>query len=53
MKIRFLGAHNTETSTAGLMCLLLDGEIALDAGSLTSKLSLQQQLALKAVLFTR
>lgn len=52
MKIRFLGAHNTETSTAGLMCLLLDGEIALDAGSLTSHLSLAQQLALKGVLVT-
>lgn len=52
MKIRFLGAHNTETSSVGLMSLLLDGVIALDAGCLTSKLSLKQQLALKAVLFT-
>jgi phosphoribosyl 1,2-cyclic phosphodiesterase len=34
------------------MCLLLDGEIALDAGSLTSHLSLAQQLALKGVLVT-
>jgi ribonuclease BN (tRNA processing enzyme) len=52
MKIHFLGAHNTETDRAGLMCLLLDGAVALDAGSLTSKLSLERQLALKAVLFT-
>ena len=52
MKIRFLGAHNTETNSAGLLCLLLDDTVALDAGSLTSKLSLAQQLALKAVLFT-
>jgi len=52
MKIRFLGAHNTESSSSGLMCLLLDEEVALDAGSLTSKLSLKEQLALKAVLFT-
>jgi len=52
MKIRFLGAHNTETSSSGLMCLLLDEAVALDAGCLTSKLSLGQQLALKAVLFT-
>jgi phosphoribosyl 1,2-cyclic phosphodiesterase len=52
MKIRFLGAHNTESSTTGLMCLLLDEHIALDAGILTSKLSLEQQLALKGVLFT-
>jgi phosphoribosyl 1,2-cyclic phosphodiesterase len=52
MKIRFLGAHNTETSSSGLMCLLLDERVALDAGSLTSKLSLEQQLALQAVVFT-
>ncbi|RJO62543.1 MAG: MBL fold metallo-hydrolase [Dehalococcoidia bacterium] len=52
MKIRFLGAHNTETSGSGLLCLLLDESVALDAGCLTSKLSLKQQLALKAVLFT-
>jgi ribonuclease BN (tRNA processing enzyme) len=52
MKIRFLGAHNTETSSAGLMCLLIDERVALDAGSLTSRLTLQQQLDLKAVLFT-
>jgi ribonuclease BN (tRNA processing enzyme) len=52
MKIRFLGAHNTETSKVGLMCLLLDGVIALDAGSLTSKLTLEQQLALTSVLLT-
>jgi phosphoribosyl 1,2-cyclic phosphodiesterase len=52
MKIRFLGAHNTESSSTGLMCLLLDDGVALDAGCLTSKLSLEQQLALKAVLFT-
>ena len=52
MKIRFLGAHNTETSNVGLMCLLLDESVALDTGSLTSKLSLEQQLALKAALIT-
>jgi ribonuclease BN (tRNA processing enzyme) len=52
MKIRFLGAHNSETDKVGLICLLLDGILALDAGSLTSKLSLDQQLGLKAVLLT-
>jgi ribonuclease BN (tRNA processing enzyme) len=52
MKIRFLGAHNTETASTGLMCLLLDEAVAFDAGSLTSKLSLRQQLALKGVVFT-
>ena len=52
MKIRFLGAHNTETSTSGLMCLLIDESIALDAGSMTSRLSLTEQLAIKGVLVT-
>ena len=52
MKIRFLGAHNTETSTAGLMCLLIDECVALDAGSMTSRLPLDAQLAMKAVLVT-
>jgi ribonuclease BN (tRNA processing enzyme) len=52
MKIRFLGAHNTETSSTGLMCLLLDEAIAFDAGSLTSRLSLKQQMAIKGVVFT-
>jgi len=52
MKIRFLGAHNTETSTSGLMCLLIDESVALDAGSMTSRLSLAAQLAIKAVLVT-
>jgi ribonuclease BN (tRNA processing enzyme) len=52
MKIHFLGAHNTETDSTGLMCLLLDEIIAFDAGSLTAKLSLRQQLDLKGVLFT-
>lgn len=52
MKIRFLGSHNTETSTSGLMCLLIDESIALDAGSMTSRLPLTVQLAIKAVLVT-
>ncbi|MCL1885455.1 MAG: MBL fold metallo-hydrolase [Dehalococcoidia bacterium] len=52
MKIRFLGSHNIETSTSGLACLLLDEQIALDAGNLTKHLGIQQQLKLKGVLLT-
>ncbi len=52
MKIRFLGAHNTETSASGLMCLLIDECVAIDAGSMTSRLPLAAQLAMKAVLVT-
>jgi ribonuclease BN (tRNA processing enzyme) len=52
MKIRFLGAHNTETRDTRLAGLLVDDVLALDAGSLTSSLTLSEQLGLKAVLIT-
>jgi ribonuclease BN (tRNA processing enzyme) len=52
MKIRFLGAHNTETLTSRLPGILVDGALMLDAASLTSSLSLEEQLKLKAVLVT-
>ena len=52
MKIKFLGAHNVETKTARLPGILVDGVLALDAASLTSSLSLKEQLGLKAVLLT-
>ncbi len=52
MKIEFLGAHNTESQNTRLAGLLVDSVLALDAGSLTSSLSFEKQLALKAVLIT-
>ena len=52
MDVRFLGAHNTETKNTRLMSLLVDDRLALDAGSITSSLSIDEQLALKAVLLT-
>lgn len=52
MQIRFLGAHNTETQTARLPGVLIDNRLALDAGSLTSALSLEEQLKLDAILLT-
>ena len=52
MKIRFLGAHNTETRDTRLSGLLTDGVLALDAGSLASGLTLSEQLNIKAVLVT-
>ena len=52
MKIRFLGSHNTETNTNGMVCMLLDEQIVLDVGSLVRHLTLQQQLNLKGVLIT-
>jgi ribonuclease BN (tRNA processing enzyme) len=52
MKIRFLGAHNRETKDSRLVSLLVDDVLALDAGSLSSSLSLEAQYKIKAVLLT-
>jgi ribonuclease BN (tRNA processing enzyme) len=52
MKVRILGAHNTESSTTRYMTLLVDDVLALDAGGLTSTLSFAEQVQLKAVLLT-
>jgi ribonuclease BN (tRNA processing enzyme) len=52
MKVLFLGAHNTESRNTRLTSLLVDGILALDAGAITSSLSLDRQLKLKAVLIT-
>jgi len=52
MDIRFLGTHNTETKSTRLISLLIDEGLVLDAGSITSSLSLDEQLGLKAVVLT-
>ncbi|MFC1915469.1 MBL fold metallo-hydrolase [Chloroflexota bacterium] len=52
MNIRFLGAHNCESSTTKLVTLLIDDTLAIDAGSLTSSLPVETQLQLEAVLIT-
>ena len=52
MKIRFLGAHNCERQNQKLVSLLIDGVLAIDAGSLTSSLPLEEQKKIKAVLLT-
>ena len=52
MKIEILGAHNSETDKARLPSLLVDDIIALDAGGLTSSLSLQRQHQITSVLLT-
>jgi len=52
MKIEMLGAHNTETDKARLPSMLVDDVIALDAGGLTSSLSLERQQRIKTVLLT-
>jgi Cft2 family RNA processing exonuclease len=52
MKIRILGAHNLESRATRLPCILVDGNLALDAGGLTSCLSLDEQEHIRAILLT-
>jgi cAMP phosphodiesterase len=52
MKIRILGAHNISTAKAGCSSVIIDDVFAVDAGSLTSNLTVEQQEALRAVLIT-
>ena len=52
MNIRVLGAHNCESQNSKLVSLLVDGTLAIDAGALTSSLSLQDQQKLEAILIT-
>jgi phosphoribosyl 1,2-cyclic phosphodiesterase len=52
MEIRILGAHSTEAKGFYMTSLLIDGILALDAGSLTLSLSLLEQQEIKAILLT-
>ena len=52
MNIRFLGAHNSESKDVRPACLLIDNILAIDAGGLTSSLTLSEQLAIEALLVT-
>ncbi len=52
MEIRILGAHNIESDKYGCPCFLVDDILAVEAGSLTSRLSLIEQQNLKAILLT-
>lgn len=52
MKLRVLGARQGESRDSHFGCLLIDGTLALDAGGLTANLTLDEQLALAAVLVT-
>ena len=52
MKIRILGAHNRESTASKMFSLLVDDILAIDAGSLASSLSFDDQNKLKAILLT-
>jgi ribonuclease BN (tRNA processing enzyme) len=52
MRVKVLGAHNTESAETRYVCLLIDDVLALDAGCLTSSLSFEQQTRVKDLLLT-
>ena len=52
MKIQILGAHNRESRDASCACFLIDNTLAVDAGGLTSNLSIIEQDQLAAILIT-
>ncbi|MFC1869887.1 MBL fold metallo-hydrolase [Chloroflexota bacterium] len=52
MKIQILGAHNCESQTTKCVSLLIDDSLAIDAGGLTSGLTIEAQRKLKAILLT-
>jgi ribonuclease BN (tRNA processing enzyme) len=52
MEIQILGAHCVETKNTRLTSILIDGVLALDAGGLTSGLSLEEQRKVRAILLS-
>ena len=52
MNIKFLGAHNTETETARLCCIQLNGRLYIDAGALTASLPIEAIAMPGAILLT-
>jgi ribonuclease BN (tRNA processing enzyme) len=52
MKIRLLGAHSVESAKTGMTTVLIDDALAVDAGSLTSHLTFEEQQQLKGILLT-
>jgi Cft2 family RNA processing exonuclease len=52
MIIRFLGTHNAESVRTRLVSILIDGILAVDAGSLASELTFAEQKKIRAILLT-
>ena len=52
MKIEVLGAYGGESTECRMSCLLIDGGIALDAGSLTQSLSLERQAEVHSIVLS-
>ena len=52
MRVRVLGAHQLETRDTRLTSFLVDRVLSVDAGSLTSGLTLEEQESVEAILIT-
>jgi len=52
MDIKILGAHSRESLQTRMISILVDNNLVIDAGGLTSGLSMADQLRIKAVLIT-
>lgn len=52
MDIRILGAHNCETTTSSCVSILIDGKLAVEAGGLTSNLTIEEQEKIYAIVIT-
>jgi len=52
LRIKFLGTHNSESRTTKLISYLIDGVLAIDAGSIPSELSFSEQQQIRAILLT-
>jgi ribonuclease BN (tRNA processing enzyme) len=52
MRIEVLGGYGGESPDCRMTCLLINGSIALDAGSLTQALSIEQQVSVHSILLS-
>lgn len=52
MKIRFLGTYNSQSRKTKFVTIIIDDILALDAGCLSSELTLLEQKNIKAILLT-
>lgn len=52
MKLRILGAHNSETQNKRHISILIDDLIVLDAGCITTELNYDEQKKIQAILLT-
>lgn len=52
MHVQVLGSYGGESSDCRMTCLLINGTIALDAGSLSQALSIEEQVGVRTILLS-